>query len=315
MELYPGAFQIPSLFGDRNLFQYLLVGDSTVLFDTGIASTPSATIFPFLSKLGLEPERITFAINSHADCDHVGGNYAVKRASPRTLLACGAADQEMIEDPQVLWDLHYNYLQADYGVGIPPTPSPDAGLPQKIDLCFSGGEQIRIGKDWQVEVLHVPGHSHGHLALYDPQHKAAFVGDALHGRGCPRAAGGMGLPVTYYYVDAYLSTLNFVESLSLDTLCSGHWPILRNGEIRDFITESRQTVKMLDETLLASVKGNPSGPTLSQLIEAAGRAFRDWPKETLLFAMYTIKGHMDRLEQLGKVRLVRDERPFKWILA
>jgi len=315
LELYPGAYRISSLFGGRNLFQYLFVGDATILFDTGIAPTPHATILPALETLGLRAERITIAINSHADGDHQGGNFSLKQASPRMLLACGTADQEMIEDRQVLWDRRYYFLKADFGVGIDPTPSPDAGKPQKIDLCFEGGERIRVRKDWQLEVLHVPGHSHGHLALYDPDHRAAFVGDALHGRGCPKASGEMALPVTYYYVDAYLSTLNFLEHLPIDVLYTAHFPVMRGGKIRDFIAESRQTVATFDRVLLSNLKGVSSGLDLTHLIEAIGNAFSDWPKDTLIFSMFAIKGHMDRLEELGKVRLVREGRPFKWALA
>lgn len=244
-----------------------------------------------------------------------GGNYALKQVAPHTLLACGVADQAMIEDPQVLWDLRYNFLKADYGVGVDSAPSPDTGKAQKVNLCFEGGEQIRLRSDWQVEVLHVPGHSRGRLALYDRTHRAAFIGDAVHGRGCPKATGGMALPVTYYYVDVYLSTLRLLENLPIDALYTAHWPIMRGGEILDFIAESRLTVRTFDEVLLSSLQRNPSGLTMAQLIDAIGGAFSDWPKDTLIFAMFAIKGHMDRLEELGKVRLVGDHRPFRWIPA
>lgn len=314
LELYPGVYQIASLFGGRHLFQYLFVGDSVVLFDTGIASTPAATIFPAIERLGLRPEQITLAITSHADGDHLGGNSSIKRASPRTILACGTADQEMVEDPQVLWDLHYNLLKDDFGVGIDRKPAPEAGDPQKIDLTFEGGEHLRIRKDWQLEVLHVPGHSHGHLALYDPDHKAAFISDAVHGRGSPKATGEMALPVTYYYVDAYLSTINFLESLPIETLYTAHLPVMRGSAIGDFMAESRQVVQTFDRVLLAALKGTPSGLNLSQLIEAIGGRFSDWPKDTLIFSMFSIKGHMDRLEGLGQVRLLQDVRPYRWAI-
>lgn len=314
LEIYPGAYQIASLFGGRHLFQYLFVGDSIVLFDTGIASTPAATIFPALERLGLRPEQITLAITSHADGDHLGGNFSIKQASPRTILACGTADQEMVEDPQVLWDLHYNFLKDDFGVGIDPKPAPEAGPPQKIDLTLQGGEHIRIRKGWQLEVLHVPGHSHGHLALYDPDHKTAFISDAVHGRGSPKASGEIALPVTYYYVDAYLSTINFLESLPIETLYTAHFPVMRGSAIREFLAQSRQVVQTFDRVLLSALKGAPSGLNLTQLTEAIGAAFSDWPKDTVMFAMFAIKGHMDRLEDLGKVRLLRASRPLKWAI-
>ena len=47
MKLHPGVYQIPSLFGGRNLSQYVLIGDNVVPVDTGIAETPGKIIFPW----------------------------------------------------------------------------------------------------------------------------------------------------------------------------------------------------------------------------------------------------------------------------
>jgi glyoxylase-like metal-dependent hydrolase (beta-lactamase superfamily II) len=209
MELYNNVHQIQSLFGGRNLFQYLFVSDKTVLIDTGIAETPEKSIFPYLDKLTIKPQQLAMVITTHTDLDHQGGNAAIKQASRRTLLACGEADRAMVEDPCTLYELRYNHLRKDHDVGFEPQTSPDAGRACKIDIGFSGGERIGLGGEWSLEVLHVPGHFRGHLALYDPKHKAAFVSDAIHGRGCPKADGSMGIPVTYFYVDIYLSTLPF----------------------------------------------------------------------------------------------------------
>jgi hypothetical protein len=43
--------------------------------------------------------------------------------------------------------------------------------PQPTDVTFRGGEHIRL----------VPGHAKGHLAIYDPKHKALHGADAIHG--------------------------------------------------------------------------------------------------------------------------------------
>ena len=204
MQLYPGAYRIQSLFGDRNLFQYLLVGENVVLVDTGIATTPEAVIFPYLDSLGLAPARLTLAITTHSDVDHQGGNHAIKRLSPGTWLACGEADRALVEDPRTLYDVRYNFMREEHGVGFEADPPPDAGKARKMDVTFSGGERIRLRDDWALEVLHVPGHSHGHLTLYDRKHRAAFVGDAIHGRGCPKAA-GRPFHTCYLLLRGYLS--------------------------------------------------------------------------------------------------------------
>ena len=94
MELYDRVYQIQSLYGGRNLFQYLFAGDNVVLVDTGIAETPFKVVFPFMDKLGLPPEKLTMAVTTHADLDHQGGNDSIKLASQRTLLSCGEADRE-----------------------------------------------------------------------------------------------------------------------------------------------------------------------------------------------------------------------------
>ena len=315
MELYPHVYRIQSLFGGRNLFQYLFVGDNTVLVDTGIATTPEQVIFPYMDSLKLSPQRLTLAVTTHADVDHQGGNDAIKRISPGTWLSCGAADRAMVEDPRTLYDLRYNFLQADHEVGFEPDPSPDAGKTRRMDVCFTGGEVIRLRDGWHLEVLHVPGHSHGHLALYDPLHKTAFVGDAIHGRGCPFATGGMAIPVTYYYIDIYLSTLRYFEHLPIDTLYSGHWPIMRGEQVRDFIAESRQTVELIDRAILKSVEKNRAGLTLKDLMKAAADAVGEWPPDQLVLAMFPVKGHIDRLVEQGKIRAVRETRPVKWELA
>lgn len=315
MELYRDVYRIESLFGGRNLFQYLFVGDRIVLVDTGIADTPEKVIFPFMDRLKLAPDRLSLALVTHADLDHQGGSETIQRISPNTQLACGAADREMIESPDTLFEKRYNFLRDEHEVGLDAEPWPEAGKPCKVDRCFSGGEKIQLRSDWELEVLHVPGHSQGHLALYDAGHKRAFVGDAIHGRGCPKATGELAIPVTYYQVDIYLSTLRYFEGLAIDALHSGHWPVKRGEEIRDFIAESRQTVEFIDRVILKALKKNPAGLTLKELIEAVANAVGDWPQDSWVLAMFPVKGHMDRLEEQDRVSRRPGTRPLKWVLT
>jgi glyoxylase-like metal-dependent hydrolase (beta-lactamase superfamily II) len=315
MEIYPNVYRIQSLYGGRNLFQYLFVGDNTVLVDTGVAETPEKTIFPFFDKLKIKPQQLTLAVTTHSDLDHQGGNDAIKKLSPKTLLSCGEADRELVEDPGTLYVNRYNFLQEEHGVGFETEPSPDAGKHRRMDVCFTGGETIHLADGWSLEVLHVPGHSRGHLALYDAKRQALFSGDAVHGRGCPKATGEMAIPVTYYHIDAYLSTIRYIEHLPIDVLYTGHWPIMQGEEVREFLAESRRTVETADRAILQSLAKSPAGLTMKDLIDAVGSAMGDWPKETQIFAMFAIKGHMDRLEQLGKVKPVRGARPAKWAPA
>jgi hypothetical protein len=122
----------------------------------------------------------------------------------------------------------------------------------------------------------------------------------------------MAIPVTYYYVDLYLSTLRYFESLDIEFLYSGHWPNMCGEEIRDFIAQSRQTVELLDRVILASLKKQPQGLTMKQLIDSISNAVGDWPREGWMVAMFAVKGHMDRLEQLKKVRTIVASQPARY---
>ncbi len=312
MELYKNVYRIQSLYGGRNLFQYFFNGQRRVLLDAGIAQTPEAAIFPYLEKLKVDPQQLDLAITTHSDVDHQGGNDAIKRIAPRAWLACGEADRELVEDPQTLFERRYDFLKKDYGMSLGALSAADAGKPRRMDATFAGGETIHLDDGWRLEVLHVPGHSHGHLAFYDRNHKAAFVGDAIHGRGCPKATGELAIPVTYYNVEVYLSTLRYFESLPIEVLYSGHWPVMRGEEIHDFIAESRQTVELFDRVVLAELGKPAASRSLQELVQAVAEAVGEWPPDSWTLAMFPMKGHLDRLEANGRIRRVDGARPVRW---
>jgi len=240
----------------------------------------------------------------------------LRRAIPGLTVACGMADKHLVEDPQVLFDQRYNFLRQHHGIGFSPTPTIHAGATCKVDRVFRGGERIRIGSDWELEVLHLPGHSAGHLALYDRVHKCAFVSDAVHGSGCPKADGSMAIPVTYYHLDTYLTTIRQLETLELETLYTGHWPVMQQEEVKDFLADSRRTVDRLDRVILSALKRTgTTGLTLAQLIDEALTEFPEWPVDTSSLAMFSLKGHLDRLEENGKVVINPAAAIYRWTIA
>src|SRR5262245_44166335 len=133
MELYTNVYQIQSIFGGRNLFQYLFVGEKVVLVDSGIAETPEKVILPYLDRIKLSPQRLSLAVTTHPDLDHQGGNDAIKRFAPAAWLSCGEADRAMVEDPEALFAERYNHLRADHQVGVDLEILPLAGKKRRMD--------------------------------------------------------------------------------------------------------------------------------------------------------------------------------------
>ena len=297
-EIFPHVYEIRSTFGDRYLQQYLFVGDTVVLLDAGVASTPETTIFPYLEKVGLNPAKIDIVIAMHADADHHGGLPAIKNASRNTLLACHQRDLKLIEEPERLYQDRYNFLARDHQLGFGREGMVNCPEGRRVDLVLAAGETIQIGPEWKLHVWHVPGHSDGHLAIYDEKHKAAFTSDAVQASGYPTVDGKMAFGPTYYTVDAYLSTIHFLEQQPIEHIFSGHWKAQHGEEVRNFLAQSRGFVEKADELIKIYLRDRQKA-TLRQLIEAVSPKLGPWPAETAPFLQFAIYGHVTRLEQSG----------------
>jgi glyoxylase-like metal-dependent hydrolase (beta-lactamase superfamily II) len=299
MEIAPHIYMIPALVGTRPLQLFLMVGDErTLLIDTGCAPDPERYIFPYFKDLGMHPADIDITLITHSDVDHCGGNAALKRANPAVLITCGEADRSLVEDPGVMWTRRYDRFTEPHDMGYSPAAKEwnmmMLGEPTSIDWTWSGGETLRLGKNWLVEIHHVPGHSDGHLAIFDPSSRTLLSGDAVHGSVYLDVDGNAALCPTYLDVDPYLSTIDYINSLNADILAGCHWPVKRGAEVSAFLDESRQFVEKADALLLAELDRRGSA-NLQQLIRAVGAQLGDWPRPVDHELKYAMNGHMERL--------------------
>ena len=321
MEIFPNVHQIRSSIADRNLFQYLFIGDNVILLDTGFSDTPESVILPYLRKTGVSPERLTMAVNTHADADHHGGNNSLKHIAPQMLLACGDPDREVIENPDRLFASRYNHWIPEHGVGLGVNPEATTwvrrmtGDARRIDVTFQGGEFLAISDRHSIRVLHAPGHSNGHLAFYDPSNRAIFVGDALHGMHCPSASGMPSLPPAYFAVLAYLATIQLIEALDVEWIYSGHWPTYHLDDAKEFLRECRRFVRMAEDQVRLALERNKSGLTLGECIARCGPRLGEWPENNRWLLMYPLHGHLSLMESNGEIQRVPDERPTRWKLV
>lgn len=306
MEIAPGVHLIPGVVGGRPLQLTLLRGEwRTVLLDTGCAGDPERFIFPYLREIGVGPEAVDLVINTHADLDHCGGNADLKRVNPRVLLSCGEADRALIEDPAVMWARRYNRYAARHGIAYDGATRDwimaALGEPQPVDFTWTGGERLRLGPNWLVEVQHAPGHTAGHLILYDRARRLVLTGDAAHGAVYLDTEGRPALCPTYVHVDTYLGTLRCLHGLGAETLLGCHWPVKRGAEVDAFLDESAQFVALAEDVLRAALAAQPEGVTLRELIAAAGPRLGAWPRAVDGELVYALAGHMERMEALGTV--------------
>lgn len=106
--------------------------------------------------------KVTHLINTHLHIDHVAGNrFIIDRT--------GALPEANIQD----MPLGKRIAEQAKAFQLPFTPD---GV--DINVALQDGDEIMIGSE-KLNVIHVPGHSPGSIALYDERDGWLISGDAL----------------------------------------------------------------------------------------------------------------------------------------
>ena len=144
-----------------------------VLIDTGLGV---ASLREHIASLIDKP---LLAIASHVHFDHVGGLHefehrAIHEAEAE---AIRTGDAHMIlSEPEQGWIIDEHFEQLPYAGFMATEYSVKGTEPTQI---LHDGDVIDLG-DRALEVLHLPGHSAGSIALYDAKRQELFSGDFVY---------------------------------------------------------------------------------------------------------------------------------------
>lgn len=301
----PGLHRIEAPLGERFVALYLLIGPAgALLIDTGIRSSITDTLLPYLEANDIDRAQVRWAINTHCDFDHTGGNGALKRAIPSVELLVHGLDRELTEDLQRLIDVRYGEFRASDGFDDPPeTTAYLRGVSDlvTVDRSVADGETIDLG-DRIVTILHVPGHSPGHIAVHDPANRALIIGDAVLGETVPYADGRPAFPPTYRDTQDYTETIDLCRSCDADLLLTAHYPVYEGTAVDGFLDDSAAYVARIDEVLLGELRQFARPVTSLELIRSAGTKLGPWEPGALEYAIFPVVGNLERLERRGLVR-------------
>ena len=318
MQIYPGADLIEGEIVGRPLYLPLLrEGRSAVLLDCGTRDHAVEDIPLYLQRLRIETGDLCWLVITHPDGDHCGGTAEIKKRYPNVQIACGNADRELVDSPDYLFEFRYDAYRRDHGICFDAKTALQirncSSKAQPVNITFCGGEIIRLGNDRILEIWHLPGHSHGHLGVYDRKNRTLFYGDAIQGAGYRSLKGGWALCPTYLYVDPYLQTVRMIENSPAETIAGCHWPVLRGKDaIRQFCAESRNFVLHADRLITDYLRRKNSGVTMRELCEQLSGKLGEWPYEVHLELANAVSGHLDRGVGHGRFEVDRSKRPFRY---
>lgn len=271
VEVAPGITRIESILGPRPFSQYLLRGERTMLVDTGTVETPEAVILPALESLGVDVADLDFVVVSHADVDHFGGNAALRAAAPDALFTAHTADIPWVESSEQILRERYGWYAAhvvDYDPDTAAWLRDAMGPDTAIDVGLVGGESIRLGRELSVRVLHLPGHSPGHIGLWEPRSRTAIVADAAMAEGLLDLDGNVIHPPPYFDVGAYVGSARVLESLAPRMLLTAHYDVLEGDAVADFLGATLAFVERVRDQVTSTLRSKGE-LTLAELLAVA----------------------------------------------
>ncbi|MEU6370439.1 MBL fold metallo-hydrolase [Streptomyces sp. NPDC046931] len=197
--------------------------DGLTLIDAGPKGS-GAAIAQAITTLGRDPSQVRRIVLTHYHEDHAGGAGEIAAHSGADVFAHhGDAPvvRGRVPGPPPVFEDWERPLHAAAAALLPP------GDPLRPDRVrdLSDGDVLDFGGG--ARVVHVPGHTHGSIALHLPDQGLLFTGDAV---SASPVDGGVLLGVFNLDRDRAVHSFHRLAALDVEVACFGHGdPVLRRA--------------------------------------------------------------------------------------
>jgi len=195
----------------------------------------------------------------------------------------------------------YGFPLQELGAAMMKHPGQKYSPASEHDFSIVGEGDILETGDYRFVIVETPGHTPGHICLYEPDKKILISGDHILGDITPN--------ITMFYkglpdpLGQYLESLKKIDRMEIGLVLPGHRRVIEDVHKR--IAElKRHYEKRLDEVL--TILGDE---TMSAYQVASGikwdLTYTSWdqfPLEQMLFATGEAISHLEHLRHQNKVR-------------
>ena len=200
-------------------YSYLIIDESN---NDACVIDPSEAK-PIINFIERENINLKYILNTHHHFDHIGGN------------------KELTEK--------YNSIVVGF--------KHDAERIPEISILVEDN-QIWKKDNFEAKIIHIPGHTTGHIGFYFFKEKVIFTGDTLFSLGCGKIFEG-----TYKQMFEYLS---IIRNLPDDTkIYCGHEYTLQNSNF--CITRDPQNLNLQNKIIQIREKLNENKPTIPSILK------------------------------------------------
>lgn len=244
-EVYPDIYQLEiPLVGNplKAINSYIVLGDvideemnyrECLVVDTGFnAPECRQVLLDGLKKLELSLENTKLFV-THLHSDHSG--LAAELNKSGVAIYTGEIDGKMInqmtqseywagfQKKAVMMDLLRDHVDFGHHPGYKYCP--------KTEIEYTGlkeGDSLKVGS-FDFKILDIPGHTPGHIALYDENKKLLISGDHILDPITPNIAFW---GFEWNILEVYFDSLEKVKNLEVDLVLSSHRKIITNHRVR-----------------------------------------------------------------------------------
>jgi hydroxyacylglutathione hydrolase len=160
--------------------------------------------------------KLKFILNTHHHYDHVGGNKKLKEK---------------------------------YGASVVGYRGDKERIPE-IDILVSD-QEIWIYKNFEAKIIHIPGHTLGHICFYFYKNDSVFTGDTLFSLGCGRIFEGT-------YEQMFDSLMKLKELPENTKIFCGHEYTLQNSKFCLTHDKNNQNLKTKIDDIKIKLKAGLS---------------------------------------------------------
>ena len=178
---------------------------------------------PVIDLVERESINLEYILNTHHHYDHIGGNEELKE--------------------------RYNSIVVGYNGDAKRIPG--------IDVLVENN-QVWKGDNFEAKIIHIPGHTTGHISFHFFKEKLIFTGDTLFSLGCGKIFEG-----TYQEM---FESLNKIKSLPEDTkIYCGHEYTLQNSKF--CIKHDSENTNLQNKILEIAKKHEKAQPTIPSTLK------------------------------------------------
>lgn len=295
-------------------------GDDTVLVDCGW-NTDSAyeALEHDMREHKSHPSEISRLIITHVHPDHYGMAGRLKRISGCDV-TIHEKDAEVINaryfSPRGLTDEMSKFMASN---GVPALESPqmahgsmdmiDKVSPVPPDTQVRGGETFRVG-DFDFQVIWTPGHSPGHICLYEPNRKILLTGDHVLPTITPNVsihAQTHGSPL-----GDYMRSLKKLNGLDVEYVLPAHE--FEIHDLRKRLIEIEEHHKLrLEEMVRCVDSGGSTAWEVAGRVKWATGMLADFEPFMQRAAVGETIAHLEYLFELGQLGKVMRGKTLYWL--